>query len=105
MTASSSELAHHEKHHHDPDVTDVFGFWVYILSDCILFATLFATFAVLRDNIYGGASFKELFSLPYVLGETLFLLASSFTYGLAMLALYKEKKSQVRAWLIVTFLL
>src|SRR3989338_4717825 len=106
MTVSSStELTHHETDHHDADGVDVFGFWVYILSDCILFATLFATFAVLHNNTYGGPSFKELFNLPYVLGETLFLLASSFTYGLAMLALYKEKKAQVRAWLIVTFLL
>ena len=89
-TQLSEELEHHEDHHHDSDGTDVFGFWVYILSDCILFATLFATFAVLRNNTYGGPSFKELISLPYVLGETLFLLASSFTYGLSILNLYKE---------------
>ena len=104
-TQLSKELEHHEDHHHDADGIDVFGFWVYILSDCILFATLFATFAVLHNNTYGGPSLKELISLPYVLGETLFLLASSFTYGLAMLGLYKGQKTQVKTWLIITFLL
>ena len=90
--------------HHDSDSTDVFGFWVYILSDCILFATLFAGFAVLHNNTFGGPHLKELISVPYVFGETLFLLASSFTYGLAMLALYKHSKSQALMWLIITFL-
>jgi cytochrome o ubiquinol oxidase subunit 3 len=90
--------------HHDSDATDVFGFWIYILSDCLLFATLFAGFAVLHNNTFGGVPLKELIEVPYVLGETLFLLASSFTYGLAMLALYKNSKSGALLWLIITFL-
>src|SRR3989338_6877830 len=101
ITSTSTELAHHP----DSDATDVFGFWVYILSDCILFATLFASFAVLHNNTFGGPSIKQLVNLPYVLAETLFLLASSVTYGLAVLALYKEKIASVKNWLIISFLL
>ncbi len=93
----------HVEHHHDADVVDVFGFWVYILTDCVLFATLFAAYAVLHNNTFGSPGIRQLVSLPYVLAETLFLLASSFTYGLAMLALYKGKAAQVRGWLIITF--
>ena len=61
----------------------VFGFWVYLMSDCVLFATLFATYAVLQGQTFGGPSAAELFSLPFVLVETLILLTSSFTVGLA----------------------
>ncbi len=92
-------------HHHSADAVDVFGFWLYILSDCVLFATLFATFAVLQFSTYGGPALHELFSLPYVLGETMFLLFSSFTYGLAMMAHYKGNTRRVLQWLMVTFIL
>ena|SRR3990167_7049867 len=93
------------EHHVDTDSIDVFGFWMYILTDCILFATLFAAFAVLHKNTYGGPTLGSLVSLPYVLGETLFLLASSFTYGLAMLSMYRKQYRPVVSWLFVTFLL
>lgn len=89
--------------HHDIDTTDIFGFWIYILSDCILFATIFAAYAALHNNLYGGPSLKALTHLPYILLETLALLTSSFTYGLAILALYQEKIKNVIAWLILTF--
>ena len=59
------------------------GFWVYLMTDLLMFAALFATFAVLRNNTFGGPSGKELFSLPYVFTETMILLTSSFTAGLA----------------------
>lgn len=83
----------------------VFGFWVYIMTDCVLFATLFATYAVLRNNTFGGPSGGELFSLSFVLAETLILLTSSFTVGLAMLAVHQKNKTRVIGWLAVTFLL
>jgi cytochrome o ubiquinol oxidase subunit 3 len=83
----------------------VFGFWVYLMTDCILFATLFATYAVLRNNTYGGPSGYELFSLPFALSETLILLTSSFTCGLAMLAAHAKNKKKVLAWMGVSFLL
>ena len=105
MTATSVATEHHHAHHHDADGIDVFGFWIYIMTDCILFATLFAAYAVLGNSTFNGPTLKELMSLPYVLGETMFLLASSFTYGLAMLGIYKNKRNVALTWLLVTFLL
>lgn len=81
----------------------VFGFWVYLMTDLIIFAALFATYAVLRGNTFGGPSGSELFSLPEALTETLILLTSSFTCGLAMLAAYRNKIHQVMVWFGVTF--
>lgn len=91
-------------HHHSSDAMDVFGFWIYIMSDCVLFAALFAAYAVLHNNTYGGEGIKQLASLPYVFVETMALLASSFTYGMGILSLYKNNKAQVIFWLGVTFL-
>jgi cytochrome o ubiquinol oxidase subunit 3 len=82
-----------------------FGFWVYIMSDCILFATLFATFAVLSTHFAGGPSPASLFDLQGVLLETLCLLLSSITYGFAMLAMKSGHKQAVILWLIITALL
>lgn len=83
----------------------IFGFWVYLMTDCVLFASLFATYAVLHTNTAGGPNAKELFSLPYVLTETLLLLTSSFVCGLAILAAHNRQKRQV-LWLFgTTFLL
>jgi cytochrome o ubiquinol oxidase subunit 3 len=75
------------------------------MSDCILFASLFAAFAVLHNNNFGGPGPKELFSLPYVLIETFLLLISSFTYGLALLAAFKQRQKQVLWLLGITFVL
>lgn len=83
----------------------IFGFWVYIMTDCILFATLFATYAVLRNNTAGGPGAAELFSMPFVLAETLILLTSSYTSGLALLAAHRGKVNAVLGWFAVTFLL
>ncbi len=83
----------------------IFGFWIYILTDCVLFATLFATYAVLRNNTAGGPSAAELFSMPFVLTETIILLTSSFTSGLGLLAAHQGKLRAAMMWFIVTFLL
>jgi len=83
----------------------VFGFWVYLMTDCVLFASLFAVYAVLHNNTFGGPPGSVLFSLPYVLTETLILLTSSFTCGLGLLAAYRQARNQVMAWFSVTFLL
>jgi cytochrome o ubiquinol oxidase subunit 3 len=79
-----------------------FGFWVYLMTDCLLFASLFATYAVLHNNTVGGESSRELFSLPFVLTETLILLTSSFTCGLAILAAHRADKTKVLYWLAIT---
>lgn len=91
--------------HHFDGSKYVFGFWMYIMTDCILFASLFAVYAVLHTHTFGGAHAKELFSLPFVLTETLLLLTSSFTFGMAMLARNEQAKSKVRRWLWLTFVL
>jgi cytochrome o ubiquinol oxidase subunit 3 len=98
--------AHNEEvGHPDTVAMQTFGFWIYLMSDLILFATLFATFAVLGKNFAGGPTGKELFDLPYLLGETLLLLFSSATYGLVMLAVRDGRKNRVLIGLAVTFLL
>lgn len=108
MTTDAASLgtAHNEAvEYSDTVAIQTFGFWIYLMSDLILFATLFATFAVLGHNFAGGPTGKELFDLPYLLGETLFLLFSSVTYGLVMLALHDGRKKWVLIGLAVTFLL
>lgn len=82
-----------------------FGFWVYLMTDLVLFATLFATYAVMQGNTFGGPSGKELFDMPFVLVETLILLTSSFTCGLGVIALRRQHKARTLTWFAVTFLL
>jgi cytochrome o ubiquinol oxidase subunit 3 len=95
----------HEGEMIESEKRKVFGVWIYIMSDCILFAALFATYVVLRHNTFGGPSASELFDLPFVLIETFLLLTSSLTYGLSMLAADKQNTRAVLAWLMATFLL
>ncbi|MDB5166272.1 MAG: putative cytochrome o ubiquinol oxidase chain cyoC [Candidatus Saccharibacteria bacterium] len=82
-----------------------FGFWVYLMTDCVLFATLFAVYAVLHNNTADGPSSDGLFSLPLVLTETIILLTSSFVCGLAILAARQGRKKAVMSFLIITGLL
>lgn len=93
------------KHQLESQGKNNFGFWIYIMTDCVLFATLFATYAVLNRATAGGPGAKELFSLPFVLAETMILLTSSFTCGLAVLSAKNGNKKQLIYWLIITFLL
>jgi cytochrome o ubiquinol oxidase subunit 3 len=85
--------------------TPTLGFWIYLMTDCVLFASLFATYAVLHNNTFGGPSGHDLFSLPFVLAETLILLTSSFTCGLSILAAQRNRKNLVLLCLGLTFLL
>jgi|ERR1039458_478154 cytochrome o ubiquinol oxidase subunit 3 len=87
------------------DSKPILGFWIYIMTDCVLFASLFATYAVLYKNTAGGPSGYQLFALKNVLAETLILLTSSFTCGLAMLAAHRDDRKQTLMWFGVTFLL
>lgn len=98
------ESAHNKAH--SADARALFGFWIYIMSDCLLFASIFATYAVLHNATFGGPSAQTLFSMPFVLTETLILLASSFTYGLVTLyAHHHGNQNKVLIWLAITFLL
>lgn len=87
------------------DEKTVLGFWIYLMTDVVLFATLFATFAVLRTATNGGPGGGELFNLPFVLGETLLLLTSSFTSGLMIVMARRGKINAAMLWLGVTMLL
>jgi len=89
----------------EEDSKSLFGFWVYIMTDCVLFASLFATYAVLHNSNFGGPTAKELFSLPYALAETLILLTSSFSCGLAILSVKLKKLTAAVNFLLVTFVL
>lgn len=93
------------KAHKEISDTKVFGFWIYLMTDLIIFAVLFACFIVLRENTFHGPSAKELFSLPSALAETLILLTSSFTCALGMLAVHRLAKSWAVVWFGLTFLL
>lgn len=86
------------------DIT-ILGFWIYLMTDCVVFACLFAAYAVLHTNTFGGPSAKDLFDLPFVLNETLILLTSSFTAGLVMLSAQQKSRAHVLGWLAVTLLL
>lgn len=92
---------------HEVEYNDrvLFGFWVYLMTDLLMFAVLFAVYAVLHDNTMGGPSGSDLFSPPLALTETLILLTSSFTAGLGMIAARRGLKKQVLTWFGVTFAL
>jgi len=108
MTADTSAInSFHtgEFEHPDTAANQAFGFWIYLMTDLVLFASIFATFAVLSRSYAGGPTGKELFNLRYLFVETMFLLFSSATYGLAVLALHNDRKNRVQVWLVVTFLL
>eukprot|EP00042_Codosiga_hollandica_P000493 m.923746 g.923746 ORF g.923746 m.923746 type:complete len:208 (+) comp112685_c0_seq1:230-853(+) len=91
----------HSGEHHPPNST-MLGFWLYLMSDCLIFAVLFAVYAVLGRNYAAGPSGADLFDLPLVAVNTALLLFSSITYGFAMIAMQARKKGQLLAWLAVT---
>ena len=80
------------------------GFWIYLMSDALIFATLFAVYGVMATAYAGGPTGGELFELPLVALNTGFLLVSSITYGMAMLDMTAGRTRGVRAWLAVTAL-
>jgi cytochrome o ubiquinol oxidase subunit 3 len=87
---------------HHPENGTLLGFWIYLMSDCLIFACLFATYAVLGRNYAGGPSGAELFDLPLVALNTAFLLLSSITYGFAMLESQRKRLRAALVWLGIT---
>lgn len=87
------------------DDKPVLGFWLYLMSDCVLFAALFATYAVLQSGTFGGPGPADIANLPFVLGETMLLLVSSLTAGLALLAAKSGMRALAFAGLAATFVL
>ena len=81
------------------------GFWLYLMSDSLIFATLFACFGVYGHSYAAGPSAADLFELKGVAIETALLLLSSITYGFAMLDMERDRQNTMLAWLAVTGLL
>ena len=78
------------------------GFWIYLMSDCLIFAMLFAAYAVLGGSYAAGPSPKDLFELPLVAVNTAMLLFSSITYGFAMLEMARGRVRATQVWLGIT---
>jgi cytochrome o ubiquinol oxidase subunit 3 len=91
-----------DEHDHPEGASTMLGFWIYLMSDCLIFAMLFATYGVLGGNYAAGPSPRDLFDLPTVAVNTSMLLLSSITYGFAMLEMRKGKLAGTQAWLAVT---
>ncbi|GHG14928.1 MULTISPECIES: cytochrome o ubiquinol oxidase subunit III [Paracoccus] len=91
-----------EPHHHHEGASTSIGFWIYLMSDCLMFAVLFAVFGVLGGSYAAGPGPKDLFDLELVALNTAFLLLSSITYGFAMLAMVKENTRGTLMWLGIT---
>ncbi|KAB1080732.1 cytochrome o ubiquinol oxidase subunit III [Methylobacterium soli] len=87
---------------HHPEGSTMLGFWIYLMSDCLIFAVLFATYAVLGRNYAAGPSPKDLFELPLVALNTSMLLLSSITYGFAVLEMERNRQGATLGWLAVT---
>lgn len=92
-------------HHYEDDAVDVFGFWLYILTDIILFGCLFAVFLVLNNPNATVPLLKNYIELDRILVETFLLLASNFTFCLSILSLYQANFVKLQLWLVCTFLL
>ena len=98
----------HEKlpdSHQDVYSKTLFGFWVYLLTDFTWFSTLFAAFVVLRNNTHGGPCGRELFVLSFTLVQTLVMVISCFTAGVAAVYVQRKRKMGTIVWFLITFLL
>jgi cytochrome o ubiquinol oxidase subunit 3 len=106
MTTASDAPAFwvREEEHHPEGGSTMLGFWIYLMSDCLIFASLFACYGVLGHSYAGGPSAREVLELPLVAVNTAMLLLSSITYGFSMLAMERNNRNQTLAWLAVTWL-
>jgi len=93
-----------QEHDHPEGGSTMLGFWIYLMSDCLIFAMLFAAYGVLSTHYAAGPAPKDLFDLPLVALNTAMLLFSSITYGFAMLEMEKGKVGSTQLWLLVTAL-
>jgi cytochrome o ubiquinol oxidase subunit 3 len=102
--SQNSEPVFHliDEHKHPEGASTMLGFWLYLMSDCLIFAILFATYGVLGGNYAAGPAPKDLFDLKLVALNTTMLLLSSITYGFAMLTMEKSQVRATQAWLAIT---
>ncbi|OYR23587.1 cytochrome o ubiquinol oxidase subunit III [Brucella pseudogrignonensis] len=99
-TAEKPQFYLVEDHH--PENSTMLGFWLYLMSDCLIFAVLFATYGVLGRNYAAGPAPADLFDLNLVAINTAMLLLSSITYGFAMLQMQRDEKTATLFWLAIT---
>ena len=104
MIDNTNQNIHTDNKPENHDKT-IIGFWIYLMTDLIMFAALFATYSVMRYNTFGGQGAAELLGLNNALIETFILLVSSFTCGLGMLAAKFQNLKQVYIWFGATFIL
>jgi cytochrome o ubiquinol oxidase subunit 3 len=102
QSQSAEKPQFHLEEDHHPEGSTNLGFWLYLMSDCLIFATLFATYAVVGRSYAAGPSPADLFDLPLVAINTAMLLFSSITYGFAMLQMERGAKSETLFWLAIT---
>jgi cytochrome o ubiquinol oxidase subunit 3 len=93
-----------EEEHGHAEGSTMLGFWIYLMSDCLIFSVLFAMYAVYGHSYAAGPSPADLFSLPTVAVNTAMLLLSSITYGIAMIEMDKDRQRSMVIWLIITAL-
>jgi cytochrome o ubiquinol oxidase subunit 3 len=93
-----------DEHPHPEGHSTMLGFWIYLMSDCLIFAILFACYAVLGGSYAAGPAPKDLFDLKLIALNTAMLLFSSITYGFAVLQMQQGKVKGVQIWLAVTAL-
>ena len=91
----NTEVANHHNHDHDSFSKVTFGFWIFLLSDCSMFAALFAAYDVLKDHTLNGTTIRDIASMPYILVQSLVLLACPLMCGFAQSAFYKDNKNGV----------
>lgn len=94
-------MSTHEQHFIEKSDKASFGFWLYLMTDVLLFASLFATYIILRPGTNGGPAGSEIFNLDMILVSTILLLVSSLTSGLALIAL-KSKQTRKALTLLGT---
>ena len=97
-------LVEEADHDHGGAGGTMLGFWIYLMSDALIFATLFATYGVLSTSYAGGPAPRQIFELPLVAVNTAMLLFSSVTYGMAMIDMEAGRVRATQAWLAVTAL-
>jgi cytochrome o ubiquinol oxidase subunit 3 len=103
--SAPGKLSFYLTHEHHPENGTLLGFWLYLMSDCLIFACLFAVYGVLGRNYAGGPTGAQIFELPTVAINTSLLLLSSITYGFSMLEMQRNRKSATLIWLAITGLL
>ncbi len=97
----------HDDHHHDDaehhhETGSMLGFWIYLMSDCLIFGILFAVYAVLGQSYAAGPSPADLFELDKIAWATAWLLLSSITYGFSVIKMHENNKTMMMLWLVIT---